>query len=84
MCVCPLLPGLNSSDEQGSAALHWAVERNQVGTSRALLDLGADPNILNTALMSPLHLAVSHGYNSLVTVRYHTYIFLKVITAAPS
>lgn len=57
---------LNSSDEQGNVPLHWAVERNKAESCRALLDLGANPNILNTALLSPLHLAVNHGHNSLV------------------
>ncbi|XP_056155818.1 transient receptor potential cation channel subfamily A member 1b [Lampris incognitus] len=57
---------INSCDEQGSTPLHWAVERNQAESCRALLDMGANPNILNTALMSPLHLAVSHGHNKLV------------------
>ncbi|XP_071780098.2 transient receptor potential cation channel subfamily A member 1b isoform X1 [Centroberyx gerrardi] len=57
---------VNSCDGQGSVPLHWAVERNQTESCRALLDLGADPNILNMALLSPLHLAVSHGHNNLV------------------
>ncbi|XP_071393309.1 transient receptor potential cation channel subfamily A member 1-like isoform X2 [Centroberyx affinis] len=57
---------VNSCDGQGSVPLHWAVERNQAESCRALLDLGADPNILNMALLSPLHLAVSHGHNNLV------------------
>ncbi|XP_029934624.1 transient receptor potential cation channel subfamily A member 1b isoform X2 [Myripristis murdjan] len=58
--------GVNSCDWQGSVPLHWAVERNQAESCRALMDLGANPNILNMALMSPLHLAVSHGHNNLV------------------
>lgn len=33
------------------------------------MDLGANPNILNTALLSPLHLAVNRGHNNLVEVR---------------
>ncbi|KAM4606588.1 transient receptor potential cation channel subfamily A member 1b [Polymixia lowei] len=57
---------VNSCDEQGSVPLHWAVMRNQAESCRVLLDLGADPNILNMALMSPLHLAISHGHNDLV------------------
>ncbi|XP_041817411.1 transient receptor potential cation channel subfamily A member 1b [Chelmon rostratus] len=57
---------LNSCDEQGNVPLHWAVERNKAESCKALLDLGADPNILNMALLSPLHLAVSLGHNSLV------------------
>lgn len=64
----PLLE-LNSCDEQGNVPLHWAVEKNKADSCRALLDLGADPNILNMALLSPLHLAVSLGHNNLVEVR---------------
>lgn len=60
---------LNSCDEQGNVPLHWAVEKNKAESCRALLDLGADPNILNMALLSPLHLAVSQGHNNLVEVR---------------
>lgn len=69
LCVYPHpLPGLNCCDEQGNAPLHWAVESNKEESCRTLLDLGADPNLLNTALMSPLHLAVSLGHNNLVEV----------------
>ncbi|CAB1447403.1 unnamed protein product [Pleuronectes platessa] len=57
---------LNSCDEQGNVPLHWAVERNREVSCRALMDLGANPNILNTALLSPLHLAVTRGHNNLV------------------
>lgn len=59
---------LNSCDEQGNVPLHWAVERNEAESCRALLDLGANPNILNNALLSPLHLAISCGHNGLVKV----------------
>ncbi|XP_039983195.1 transient receptor potential cation channel subfamily A member 1b [Xiphias gladius] len=57
---------LNSCDEQGNVPLHWAVERNKADSCRALMDLGVNPNILNMALLSPLHLAVNRGYNDLV------------------
>ncbi|XP_034025950.1 transient receptor potential cation channel subfamily A member 1b [Thalassophryne amazonica] len=57
---------LNSTDDQGSVPLHWAVEQNKADSCRALLDLEADPNILNNMLQSPLHLAVNLGHNSLV------------------
>ncbi|XP_038828939.1 transient receptor potential cation channel subfamily A member 1-like [Salvelinus namaycush] len=53
-------------DDEGSMPLHWAVERNQPDSCRALLELGAEPNVLNKALMSPLHLAVSLTHNHLV------------------
>lgn len=63
---------LNSCDEQGNVPLHWAVEKNRAESCRSLLDLGADPNVLNNALMSPLHLAVSLEHNHLVEVRRHS------------
>lgn len=59
---------MNSCDDHGNVPLHWAVDKNKVESCRILLDLGADPNILNMALLSPLHLAVSLGHNSLVGV----------------
>ncbi|XP_068160257.1 transient receptor potential cation channel subfamily A member 1b isoform X2 [Antennarius striatus] len=57
---------LNSCDEQGDTPLHWAVEKNKAESCRVLLDLGANPNILNKALLSPLHVAISLGHNNLV------------------
>lgn len=68
-CVCVSCTELNSCDDQGNVPLHWAVERNKAESCRALMDLGANPNILNNALLSPLHLAVSLGHNSLLGVR---------------
>uniref|UniRef100_A0A674AIZ6 Transient receptor potential cation channel, subfamily A, member 1b n=1 Tax=Salmo trutta TaxID=8032 RepID=A0A674AIZ6_SALTR len=59
-------------DDEGSMPLHWAVERNQPDSCRTLLELGAEPNVLNKALMSPLHLAVSHTHNHLVQVRHRS------------
>uniref|UniRef100_A0A3Q2C6S8 Transient receptor potential cation channel, subfamily A, member 1b n=1 Tax=Cyprinodon variegatus TaxID=28743 RepID=A0A3Q2C6S8_CYPVA len=56
---------LNSCDDRGNVPLHWAVEKNKAESCRALLDLGANPNILNNALFSPLHLAISLGHNNL-------------------
>uniref|UniRef100_A0A8C7DGH3 Transient receptor potential cation channel, subfamily A, member 1b n=1 Tax=Oncorhynchus kisutch TaxID=8019 RepID=A0A8C7DGH3_ONCKI len=60
----------NLYDDEGSMPLHWAVERNQPESCRALLELGVEPNVLNKALMSPLHLAVSYQHNHLVKVRH--------------
>ncbi|XP_037390095.1 transient receptor potential cation channel subfamily A member 1b [Pygocentrus nattereri] len=57
---------LNAQDDQGQTPLHWAVEKNQEESCSLLLELGADPNILSMALMSPLHLAVSRECNNLV------------------
>ncbi|XP_030623411.1 transient receptor potential cation channel subfamily A member 1b [Chanos chanos] len=59
---------LNATDEQGRTPLHWAVEENQEDSCALLLELGADPNILDTSLNAPLHLAISRGHNHLVEV----------------
>uniref|UniRef100_A0A3B4D255 Ion transport domain-containing protein n=1 Tax=Pygocentrus nattereri TaxID=42514 RepID=A0A3B4D255_PYGNA len=59
---------LNAQDDQGQTPLHWAVEKNQEESCSLLLELGADPNILSMALMSPLHLAVSRECNNLLLV----------------
>lgn len=61
---------LNVQDEQGRTSLHWAVEKDQQQSCELLLELGADPNILNSALISPLHLAVTKRYNHLVEVSH--------------
>uniref|UniRef100_A0A8C7HRJ6 Transient receptor potential cation channel, subfamily A, member 1a n=1 Tax=Oncorhynchus kisutch TaxID=8019 RepID=A0A8C7HRJ6_ONCKI len=57
---------LSASDEEGNTSLHWAVQRTQRESCACLLDLGANPNILNRRLMSPLHMAVSLGHNTLI------------------
>ncbi|XP_048451862.1 transient receptor potential cation channel subfamily A member 1 [Rhincodon typus] len=59
---------LNVIDCNGNTPLHWAAEKNQTHCTQALLDKGANPNILNNARMSPLHLAVSLSYNAVVKV----------------
>ena len=40
-------------------ALHWAVTSRNVGATRVLVDLGADPNLRNTSGKTPLELAVA-------------------------
>uniref|UniRef100_A0A673XM57 Transient receptor potential cation channel, subfamily A, member 1a n=1 Tax=Salmo trutta TaxID=8032 RepID=A0A673XM57_SALTR len=60
------LTELSASDEEGNTSLHWAVQRTQRESCACLLDLGANPNILNLSLMSPLHMAVSLGHNTLI------------------
>ncbi|KAG9283234.1 transient receptor potential cation channel subfamily A member 1 isoform X1 [Astyanax mexicanus] len=57
---------LNTQDDHGRTPLHWAVEKNQEGSCSLLLELGADPNILNLSLTAPLHLAISLEHNNLV------------------
>ncbi|XP_016301543.1 transient receptor potential cation channel subfamily A member 1-like [Sinocyclocheilus anshuiensis] len=63
---------LNVQDEQGRTPLHWAVEQDQLHSCALLLELGADPNILNSTMMGPLHLAVTKRYNHLVEVLFQS------------
>ncbi|TSN21213.1 Transient receptor potential cation channel subfamily A member 1 [Bagarius yarrelli] len=57
---------LDIVDDEGNTPLHWAVQQDQCGSCAVLLSLGANPNVLNKALLSPLHLAVSLRYNHIV------------------
>uniref|UniRef100_A0A8C6U7Q4 Transient receptor potential cation channel, subfamily A, member 1b n=1 Tax=Neogobius melanostomus TaxID=47308 RepID=A0A8C6U7Q4_9GOBI len=69
---------LREKDEYGAGPLHHAAAGGHVtliqfimsvdseGNCKTLMDLGADPNILNKALQSPLHLAVSKRHNDLI------------------
>ncbi|XP_043922215.1 transient receptor potential cation channel subfamily A member 1-like [Protopterus annectens] len=59
---------LNVTDCNGNTPLHWATEKNQVQSIILLLEEGADPNILNKFLLSPLHIAVQLYYNEAVKV----------------
>uniref|UniRef100_A0A6Q2WPP2 Ion transport domain-containing protein n=1 Tax=Esox lucius TaxID=8010 RepID=A0A6Q2WPP2_ESOLU len=64
--ICNLCEELSATDDRGNTPLHWAVQRNQGESCACLLDLGADPNIRNLSLRSPLHMAVRLGHNALV------------------
>uniref|UniRef100_A0AAY4AWX0 Ion transport domain-containing protein n=1 Tax=Denticeps clupeoides TaxID=299321 RepID=A0AAY4AWX0_9TELE len=66
MPMSSVLSELNACDDHGCTPLHWAVEKNQESICSLLLDLGANPNILNKALLAPLHMAITKGHNTLV------------------
>lgn len=48
----------NKFDKAGNSLLHQAVEKNELGVIKILLDCGADPNARNCAGYTPLHFAV--------------------------
>ncbi|KAI7782184.1 hypothetical protein LA080_013728 [Diaporthe eres] len=57
---------INNPDLLGRTPLWWAVRRDDVPRSHALLAYGADPNIANAAGRSPLHNAAAQGIPELV------------------
>uniref|UniRef100_A0A6J0V738 Transient receptor potential cation channel subfamily A member 1 n=1 Tax=Pogona vitticeps TaxID=103695 RepID=A0A6J0V738_9SAUR len=59
---------LNVTDSCGNTPLHWATKKNQTESVKLLLSRGANPNILNSNTMAPLHLAVQSLYNELVKI----------------
>lgn len=59
---------LNVMDSSGNTPLHWATKKNQVESVSLLLSRGANPNILNSNMMAPLHMAVQSLHNEIVKV----------------
>jgi len=49
---------LNEWDEEGFAALHWAIQEGHMTIVTLLLDHGADINLPNQDGMTPLHIAL--------------------------
>ena len=56
-------------DSCGNTPLHWAAEKNQVESVKFLLSQGANPNLRNSTMMAPLHIAVQSTYNEMIKVR---------------
>lgn len=59
---------LNVMDDYGNTPLHWATEKNQVESVKFLLSKGANPNLRNSSMMAPLHIAVQSMHNEVVKV----------------
>lgn len=52
---------VNSADESGSTALHFAADRGQQEAVQLLLDAGADVNTQDHDGQTPLHYAAACG-----------------------
>ncbi|XP_055967198.1 transient receptor potential cation channel subfamily A member 1 [Sorex fumeus] len=59
---------VNMMDNYGNTPLHWAAGKNQVESVKFLLSKGANPNLRNSNMMAPLHLAVQGLHNEVVKV----------------
>lgn len=59
---------VNMMDNFGNTPLHWAAGKNQAGSVKFLLNKGANPNLRNSSMMAPLHIAVQSLHNEVVKV----------------
>uniref|UniRef100_A0A7M4FKT5 Transient receptor potential cation channel subfamily A member 1 n=1 Tax=Crocodylus porosus TaxID=8502 RepID=A0A7M4FKT5_CROPO len=59
---------LNATDSAGNTPLHWATKKNQIESVKLLLSKGANPNILNSNMMAPLHMSVQSLQNEIVKI----------------
>ncbi|XP_029779461.1 transient receptor potential cation channel subfamily A member 1 [Suricata suricatta] len=59
---------LNVMDDYGNTPLHWATGKNQVESVKFLLSKGANPNLRNSNMMAPLHIAVQGLHNEVMKV----------------
>lgn len=59
-------PDVNAPDLQGTPALHWAVQLDDIDLTRLLLTAGADAKLANRYGVTPLTLAVTNGNPAIV------------------
>uniref|UniRef100_A0A8D0HGQ3 Transient receptor potential cation channel subfamily A member 1 n=1 Tax=Sphenodon punctatus TaxID=8508 RepID=A0A8D0HGQ3_SPHPU len=59
---------LNLVDTAGNTPLHWATRKKQIESVKLLLSRGANPNVLNSSMMAPLHLSVQSLHNEIVKI----------------
>lgn len=61
-----LCKDIDTLDESGFSALHWASFYGQLKTCSLLLDFGANANVMANNFVSPLHLAASSGHHEVI------------------
>jgi ankyrin len=59
-------PDVNAPDVQGTPALHWAVQLDDIDLTRLLLTAGADAKLTNRYGVTPLTLAVTNGNPAII------------------
>ena len=76
---------VNAPLADGSTALHWAVQADDVESVNLLLQAGANVKAANRYGVTPLHLATSNG-NAAIINRYHVSMlayFLEKLKSTP-
>ncbi|HYA65327.1 MAG TPA: ankyrin repeat domain-containing protein, partial [Burkholderiaceae bacterium] len=69
------------ADVQGVTPLHIVAERGDEPMTRALLQHGADPNVLDHEQRSPLFLALSNHHPEVaITLAQSSHINLRLVT----
>ena len=58
--------GLNVTQVDGMAAIHWAAYHDDVETTRLLIDAGAQVDVVNRYGVTPLSLAAENGNGTLI------------------
>jgi ankyrin repeat protein len=58
--------GVNATEADGTTALHWAVERDDMDAVRVLLAAGANPAAVSRTSVTPLSLAALNGNLAIV------------------
>ena len=58
----------NASELDGTTALHWAAERNDLESAQLLIGAGAKPDTANRYGMTPLSLACTNGSGPMVAL----------------
>ncbi len=57
---------VNAAGADGSTALHWAIQRDDLAMTKALLEAGADANAANRYEVTPLMVAATNGNPSII------------------
>lgn len=62
----PSVSSLESTDESGMTALHWATLNGHLSCVKLLVEAGCDVDVLNSGLNSPLLIAAGFGYRDII------------------
>ncbi len=58
----------SAAEPDGTTALHWAVHRDDIETTRALLEAGADVSATNRYGVAPMMVAATNGHDAILAL----------------